>query len=94
MSVTRTFYEVETNSKEEAEKILEQRLLDEKEDAPNQCYDSGAEATEMEWWHMKTVLITVEVYDNSTTEDVERAISTGLDNNGIDCTYDVEEKTD
>lgn len=42
------FYEVEANSKEEGEKILEQRLLDEKEDAPNQCYDSGAEATEME----------------------------------------------
>lgn len=41
---------------------------------------------------MKTVLITVEIYDNSTTEDVERAISAGLDNNGIDCTYNVEEK--
>ena len=43
---------------------------------------------------MKTILITVEVYDDSTTEDVERAISAGLDNNGIDCTYDVEEKAD
>lgn len=44
--------------------------------------------------NMKTVLITVEIYDNSTTEDIERAISAGLDNNGIDCTYDVEEKED
>lgn len=43
---------------------------------------------------MKTVLVTVEIYDDSTTEDVETAISAGLDNNGIDCTYDVEEKTD
>ena len=41
---------------------------------------------------MKTILITVEVYDDSTVEDVERVISAGLDNNGIDCTYDVEEK--
>lgn len=40
---------------------------------------------------MKTVLITVEIYDNSTTEDIERAINAGLDNNGIDCTYNVEE---
>ena len=44
--------------------------------------------------NMKTVLITVEIYDNSTAEDIERAISAGLDNNGIDCTYDVEEKED
>ncbi len=42
--------------------------------------------------NMKTVLITVEIYDNSTAEDIERAISAGLDNNGIDCTYDVEER--
>ena len=44
--------------------------------------------------NMKTVLITVEICDNSTTEDIERAISAGLDNNGIDCTYDVEGKED
>lgn len=41
---------------------------------------------------MKIILITVEVYDNSTTEDVEKAIGAGLNNNEIDCTYDVEEK--
>ena len=40
---------------------------------------------------MKTMTVTIEVYDNSTVEDVERAVSVGLDNNGIDCTYDVEE---
>ena len=41
---------------------------------------------------MKTVTITVEVYDESTTvEDVERAISAGLNDNGSDCTYDVKE---
>lgn len=41
---------------------------------------------------MKTITVTIEVYDNSSVEDVERAVSTGLDSNGIDCTYDVEEK--
>lgn len=40
---------------------------------------------------MKTMTVTIEVYDNSTVEDVEKAVSAGLDNNGIDCTYDVEE---
>ena len=40
---------------------------------------------------MKTVLITVEIYDNQTTEDVERAISVGLDDTGIDCTYNIKE---
>ncbi len=39
---------------------------------------------------MKTILISVKVNDNSTLEDVERAISAGLDNNSIDCTYDIE----
>lgn len=41
---------------------------------------------------MKTILITVKVYDNSTIDDVERAISAGLDSNSIDCTYHVEEE--
>lgn len=43
---------------------------------------------------MKIILITVEVYDDSTTEDVEKVISAALDNNGIDCTYDIKEKVD
>lgn len=38
---------------------------------------------------MKTITVTIEIYDNSSVEDVERAVSAGLDNNGIDCTYDV-----
>jgi hypothetical protein len=41
---------------------------------------------------MKAITVTIEVYDDSTVEDVERAVSAGLDSNGIDCTYDVEEK--
>lgn len=40
---------------------------------------------------MKTIIVTVEVYDESTVEDIEEAINTGLNNNGIDCTYDVQE---
>ena len=40
---------------------------------------------------MKTITVTIEIYDNSSVEDVERAVSAGLDSNGIDCTYDVEE---
>lgn len=39
---------------------------------------------------MKTIMITVEVYDDSTVEDIERAVSSGLDNCGIDCSYDIE----
>lgn len=42
------FYEVEANSKEEAEEILKQKLYDGEENAPDTCFDSGAEATEME----------------------------------------------
>lgn len=44
--------------------------------------------------NMKTITITIEVYDASTVEDVERAVSAGLDNNGIECTYNVEEVTE
>ena len=40
---------------------------------------------------MKTITVIIEVYDNSSVEDVERAVSAGLDNNRIDCTYEVEE---
>jgi hypothetical protein len=41
---------------------------------------------------MKTITVTIEVYDNSSVEDIERAVSAGLDSNGIDCSYDVEVK--
>jgi hypothetical protein len=44
----------------------------------------------MEETKMKTIMITVEVYDKSTVEDVERAVSIGLDDCGIDCSYDIE----
>lgn len=44
------FYEIEANSKEEAEEKLIEGINDGGENAPDQCYDSGAEATEMEWW--------------------------------------------
>lgn len=40
------------------------------------------------------VLIKLDVYDNSTLYDVERAISAGLDSNSIDCIYNVEERED
>lgn len=40
---------------------------------------------------MRTITVTIEVYDNSSVEDVERAVSAGLDSNEIGCTYDVEE---
>jgi hypothetical protein len=42
------FYEIEANSKEEAEEKLIEGINDGGENAPDQCYDSGAEATEME----------------------------------------------
>ncbi len=38
------------------------------------------------------VLIRLDVFDDSTLNDVERAISAGLDSNSIDCTYHVEEE--
>ena len=39
----------------------------------------------------KTITITIEVYDGTTTDQIENIISAALDSNGIDCTYDVEE---
>ena len=42
------FYEVEANSKEEAEEKLIDDIREGREDGPCQCYDSDAEATEME----------------------------------------------
>lgn len=41
---------------------------------------------------MKTVTVTVEVYDGSTVEDVERVVEDGLNSKGIDCTFNVEKK--
>ena len=39
----------------------------------------------------KTITITVEVYDGTTTDQIENIVGYALDNNGIDCTYDVNE---
>lgn len=41
---------------------------------------------------MKTITVVIDVFDDSTSEDIERAISAGLDSNGIDCIYRVEEE--
>lgn len=42
------FYEVEANSKEEAEEKLIDAINEGRENPPDQCYDADAEATEME----------------------------------------------
>ena len=42
----------------------------------------------------KTITITVEVYDGTTTDQIENIIGDALANNGIDCTYDVNEGED
>ena len=39
----------------------------------------------------KTIAITVEVYDGTATDQIENIVGDALDNNGIDCTYDVNE---
>jgi len=39
----------------------------------------------------KTINITVEVYDGAEVEKIENIIGEALDDNGIDCAYDVEE---
>lgn len=39
----------------------------------------------------KTITVTIEVYDGTETEQIEKIVSAALDSNGIDCTYDVEE---
>lgn len=41
------YYEVEANSEDEAEEILKQNLYTGEENAPDTCFDSGAEATEI-----------------------------------------------
>lgn len=40
----------------------------------------------------KIIIVTVEIYDKTEIEKVEDIISDALNNNGIDCTFDVEEK--
>ena len=39
----------------------------------------------------KAITIAVEVYDGTTTDQIENIIGDALNNNGIDCTYDVNE---
>lgn len=41
---------------------------------------------------METIIVEIEVYDGSTVEQIEEAIDTAMNDNGIDCTYNVEEK--
>ena len=42
----------------------------------------------------KTINITIEVYDETETEKIGDIIGTALSNNGINCTYYVEEVDD
>ena len=39
----------------------------------------------------KTITIAVEVYDGTTTDQIENIVGDALANNGIDCIYDVNE---
>ena len=39
----------------------------------------------------KIITITVEVYDGTTTDQIENSVGDAFANNGIDCTYDVSE---
>ena len=41
-------YEIEANSKGEAEEKFMDDIREGRENGPNQCYDSGAEVTEVE----------------------------------------------
>ena len=41
---------------------------------------------------MKTITITVEVYDETTAEAMENIIDKALNDAEIDCSYEVEEK--
>ena len=42
------YYEVEANSKEEAEEKLTEDIAEGRENPPDQCYDSGCEVDESE----------------------------------------------
>lgn len=37
----------------------------------------------------KIITVIIEVYDGTTEEQIEDIIGTALDDNGIDCTYEV-----
>lgn len=43
---------------------------------------------------MKIITVFIDVFDDSTPEDIEMAVSAGLDSNGIDCIYNVEWRED
>lgn len=40
---------------------------------------------------MTEITIKIEVYDETETEKIENIVSSALNSNGINCTYDVEE---
>ena len=40
----------------------------------------------------KVIKITVEVYDNTSVDTIESIIGEALNDEGIDCTYSIEEK--
>ena len=40
---------------------------------------------------MKTIMVEIEIYDDSAVEDIEAALEFGLNDAGIDCTYNVKE---
>ena len=42
----------------------------------------------------KTITIAIEVYDETTTDQIENIVGDAFANNGIDCTYDVNESED
>lgn len=41
---------------------------------------------------MKTITVTLEVYDHTTIEEIEKSIDKAFNDSGIDCTYNVEEQ--
>lgn len=43
---------------------------------------------------MDTIKVTIEIYDNSTVQEVENAIEIGLNEKGIACTYEIEKVGD
>lgn len=43
---------------------------------------------------MDTIKVTIEIYDNSTAQEVENAIEIGLNEKGIACTYEIEKVGD
>lgn len=43
---------------------------------------------------MRAITIKIEVYDNTTLEDIDQFIDDVLNDNEVDCTYTIEEKED